>query len=203
MSPFRPQYPSHVHQPPAPRPALLPDREDPGAQSGLNTQAGPETAGRALCPSGELLQGFVLLSAEWAWQGRRLEEASCLVTPRQGSRWRAGVGITVTRQSQKPALGLMGLGSGILSALPPGAPPSLPCLLGVGSSLGLPSAWRGAGPTAVPLSPLSGWVLPRGRSCSRAPLWGRPVENCVCSGPLGHQAKPGGEGPSWSPGRAC
>lgn len=142
MSPFRPQYPSHVHQPPAPRPALLPDREDPGAQSGLNTQAGPETAGRALCPSGELLQGFVLLSAEWAWQGRRLEEASCLVTPRQGSRWRAGVGITVTRQSQKPALGLMGLGSGILSALPRRSPiltVSLGCGIQPGASICL--AW--------------------------------------------------------------
>ena len=55
---------------------------------------------------------------------------------------------------------------------PPGAPPSSPCLSGVGSSLGLPSAWRGASPTATPLSPMSGWVLPRGRSCSRGPLWG-------------------------------
>lgn len=83
------------------------------------------------------------------------------------------------------------------------SPPRRSPILTVSLGCGIQPAWRGAGPTAVPLSPLSGWVLPRGRSCSRGPLWGRPVKNCVCSGPLGHQAKPGGEGPSWSPGRAC
>lgn len=31
------------------------------------------------------MQSLVLLSAERAWQGRRLEEASCFVTPRRGS----------------------------------------------------------------------------------------------------------------------
>lgn len=118
--------------------ATCPQTRSPAGQRGSRGPEWIKYSGQArvsrLSPLPErgAVAGLVFVSAEWAWQGRRLEEASCLVTPRWGSCWRAGVGITVTWQSQKPALDLLGLGSGILSALPTRRSPILTVSLGCG-----------------------------------------------------------------------
>lgn len=111
--------------------ATCPQTRSPTGQRGSQ---GPEwikhsgrvrVSRRALCPSGEPLQGSVLLSVEWAWRGRGQDLLGHFMA---GKPLVSRTGHHRHQESQKPALGLLGLGSGIFSALPLGRLPSSPCL---------------------------------------------------------------------------